>query len=182
MRLRFGVSMAIKGGRTAIVAVEVKEGRDPNDQRLVHTFTVGAIERVTPFTVEAAALRIVALMNSVADHEPCVIIDVGSPQGMALRQALRGAYNSRLHRPHAYPGTGARNPLFASFLQAYSAGHVRFQPGIKYREDLDRALVFYMGIGVAKDGVDLSSEDEALVVALGLALFWAKHGPPAAVV
>jgi hypothetical protein len=57
---------------------------------------------------------------------------------------------------------------------------VTFLPGLKFRADLDKALVFYMGGGVSKHGVDLESEDDALVIALGLALTWPKHGASAA--
>lgn len=178
MRLRLGVAMPVKGGRTAIVGTEVRERRDA-ERRLVHDFTIGQVDRVAPFTVEAARDRITGMVKAVADLHPCVIIDVGSPQGMALRQALLGQWSSELHRPHAYPGTGARPILFSSFLQAYSQGRVHFEPNLAYRSDLDRALVFYMGGGVRQDGVELSSEDEALVVALGLSLFWPKHGPMA---
>jgi len=178
MRIRFGAAMPSKGGRTAVVGVEVRDARDPSG-RLVHQFTVGAIERVTPFTVEAARDRVVSMMTSVADTRPCAIVDVGTPQGMALRQALVGAYSRDLHKPHAYLGGTARNFLFSAFLQAYADGRVRFEPGLQYRADLDRALVFYLGGGVRKDGFDLESEDEALVVALGLAMFWPRHGAQA---
>jgi hypothetical protein len=114
------------------------------------------------------------------EHFPCVLIDVGSPQGLALHQSMRTGYDRDLHRPHAYPGTGMRADLFSTFLQAYSAGRVSFQPDLPGRSALDRALVFYMGGGVAKSGVELSSEDEALVIALGLSMTWPKHGSEAA--
>lgn len=166
--------MAPKGGRTAVVGAEVREAKAGG--RLAHEFTVGLVDRVTPSTVEAARDRVVALMTGLEDVRPCCIVDVGSPQGLALAKALRGAYPERLHRPHAYPGTGDRVPLFASFLQAYSSGRVKFMPGLDNRAELDKALVFYLGAGAKKDGVDLASEDEALVIALGLALFWPRHG------
>jgi hypothetical protein len=175
VKIRLGVAMPLKGGRPAIIAAEVLEARDPTG-RLVHGFDVGAVERVTPYSVEAAKARIVAMTTAAKEHLPCVIIDVGSPQGLALHQSMRTGWDRDLHRPHAYPGTGMRGPLFSTFLQAYSAGLVTFQPGLDARSALDRALVFYMGGGVAKSGVELSSEDEALVVALGLAMTWPKHG------
>lgn len=179
MRARFGVAMPAKGGRTAVVGVEVRERRG-SDGLLDHEFVVGYVERVGSYTVDGARERVAALMNAAKDVRPCAIVDVGSPQGLALQQSLRGAYDPELHRPHAYPGAGMRTALFASFLRAYSEGRVRFVHGLAHRADLDRALVFYMGGGTSKDGVDLSSEDEALVVALGLAMFWPKHGPAAA--
>jgi hypothetical protein len=178
VRLRLGVAMASKGGRTALVGAEVRQRRATSG-RLEYDFTVGLVERVHPATVEAARARVAAVMESLADVRPCCIVDVGTAQGLALRQALRGAYKDGLHRPHAYPGHGERVELFAAFLQAYSTERVRFEPGLSHRADLDRALVFYMGGGVGKDGVELASEDEALVVALGLAMFWPGHGQQA---
>jgi hypothetical protein len=167
--------MPLKGGRPCVVAAEVREARDTTG-RLVHAFDVGFVDRVTPFTVEAVRDRVADVMTRLQEHRPCAVVDVGSPQGLALWQGLRGAYPRELHRPHAYPGTGMRGPLFSAFLQAYSGGRVRFEPGLGYRQDLDRSLVFFAGGGVQKDGIDLSSEDEAMVMALGLALTWPKHG------
>lgn len=178
MRLRFGTAMAAKGGRTAIVGAEVRERRS-KEGRLEHTFLVGHVERVTPGTVEAARDRLAGLMTSFADLRPCILVDVGSAQGLALHKGLRGAYPEDLHRAHSYPGTGDRRDLFAAFLQAYASGRVYFLPGLDHRAELDRALVNYLGGGASKSGVELSSEDEALVIALGLALFWPRHGPKA---
>lgn len=170
--------MPVKGGRPAVVGVEVLEGRSP-DGRLEHRFVVGLVERVEPFSVEACADAVVSMRAGVADQRPCVIVDVGSPQGLALHLALRTRTPASLHRPHAFPGTGARSPLFASFLKAYAEGRVTFEDGLRYRHDLDRALVFYQGSGVKKDGVELDSDEEALVIALGLAITWPSHGPRA---
>lgn len=182
MRLRFGVAMPPKGGRTCVIGVEVKEHRDPNTQRLSHEFVVGLVERVTPFTVEAARDRVVDLVGATESARPCVIVDVTTAQGLALQQALRGAYAPALHRPHAHPGTTPKGALFASFLQAYSQGRVTFLPELKYRADLDRALVFYMGGSKSESkqvDIELSSEDEAMVTALCLAMTWPKHGSTA---
>jgi hypothetical protein len=172
--------MPLKGGRPAIIAVEVLEARDPSG-RLLHMFDVGAVERITPYSVEATKEKLIRMVASVKEHRPCVFIDAGSPQGLALHQSMRTGWDKELHRPHAYPGVGIRGALFSNFLLAYSAGRVSFQPDLPGRQALDRALVFYMGGGVAKSGVELSSEDEALVQALGLALTWPKHGPSAAI-
>lgn len=179
MRLRFGAMMPTKGGRTALIGVEVREARDPQG-RYVHEFIVGHVERVSPGTVEAAAGRLRELAGDFADLRPCVIVDTGNAQGEALRAALRQDWPSELHRPHQYPGTGDRKDLFASFLQAYSTGRVRFRPKLPHRAELDKALVHYLGGGVSTTGVELKSEDEALVVALGLAMFWPRHGAKAA--
>ena len=178
VRMRFGVAMAEKGGRTAIIGTEVREARDEAGL-LVHSFTVGFIARVQPFTVGAAVTEISRLMTASAEHEPCTIIDVGTAQGLALHQSGKGAYPSTLHRPHAYQGHGARATLFSAFLQAYTQDRVAFAKDRPHRAELDKALVFFGGSGVKKDGVDLKSEDEALVVALGLSLVWPKHGPAA---
>jgi hypothetical protein len=171
--------MPLKGGRPSIVVAEVRERRDPETAKMLHHFNVGAVERVTPYSVEATAEEVLRIVRVTKEHMPCVLIDVGSPQGLALYQKMRTGYPRELHRPHAYPGTGMRADLFSTFLQGYSAGRVSFEPGLDHRAALDRALVFYMGGGVEKTGVELSSEDESLVVALGLAMTWPKHGPAA---
>ena len=169
--------MAEHGGRAAIAGVEVTERRLA-DGRLEHRFAVGALERPEG-TIEAVAARVRALTAAAAEVRPCSVIDIGSPQGLALRQTLRGAFSSDLHRPHAYPGTGSRRDLFAAFLEAYSAGRIEFAPGLPHRRELDKALVFYLAGEKGKKSVELSSEEEALVIALGLALAWPRHGPAA---
>ena len=179
MKLRVGVAMPLKGGRPSIVVAEVRERRDPDTGRMLHHFHVGSVDRVTPYSVEAAQARIMKIVGATKEHKPCVLIDAGSPQGLALYQSMRTGYPRELHRPHAYPGVGMRPDLFSTFLQAYSAGRVSFEPHLDHRSALDRALVFYMGGGVEKTGVELSSEDESLVIATGLAMTWPKHGPPA---
>lgn len=177
MRVRFGLAMAPKGGRAALIGVEVRERPGPRS-RPVHEFYVGSLERLTG-TVEAAAERLTELMKAAAEVRPCAIIDIGSPQGQALHRSLRGKFPDGLHQAHAYPGTGQRTALFAAFLEAYGDGRVTFAPDLPHRKELDKALVFYMGGGVTKHGLELTSEEEALVIALGLAIFWPKHGPAA---
>jgi len=178
VRLRYGAAMAAKGGRTAVVAVEVREGREPGTGRLVHRHHVGHLERAEPFTVDEARDRLLRLTLATADVQPCTFIDVGTPQGEALARALRGRYPPELHRAHAYPGTGARSPLFAAVLDGLSKGTLTFEPGLPHRAELDRALVFYGG-GKKRQTVELESEDEALVIALGLATTFSTHGPAA---
>lgn len=179
MRLRFGVAMPPKGGRTAIVGAEVRERRGAGG-KLEHEYLVGSVDRVQPFTVGAARARVEELGHAFLDLRPCVLVDVGSPQGLALRQALREGWPKELHKPHPYLGTGDRVGLFAAFLQAYSTERVKFMPRLPHRAELEKALVLYLGGGVATTGAELSSEDEALVVALGLAMFWPRHGARAA--
>jgi hypothetical protein len=166
--------MPIKGGRPAVVAVEIFEGRGP-DGRTTHRYRVGLVERITPYGIEVARDAVRDFMVGAAQYKPCVIVDTGSPAGLALHQALKTALPSSLHRPHSYPGVGARPLLFADFLKAYSEGRVEFVPNLRFRADLDKALVFYQGGGVSKHGVEL----EALVIALGLAMAWPRHGPKA---
>lgn len=184
MRVRFGLGMAPKGGRATLIGVEVQERArfgsyaEGSPRRTEHVFHVGTIERV-PGTIEAASSRLVELMTRAKAVRPCAIVDIGTPQGQALHKMLRGRFPPELHQAHAYPGTGARAPLFAGFLEAYSSGRITFAPDLPHRKDLDKALVFYMGGGVAKHGLELSSEEEAMVIALGLALAWPKHGPEA---
>jgi len=175
MRVRFGVAMAEKGGRAAIVGVEVLESH-AKDGRTLPRFLVGHVVRPEG-TIEGTGDAVEALVSAAKDVRPCVIVDIGTPQGMALRQTLRDKFPTTLHRPHAYPGTGERRDLFAAFLEAYSAGRIEFMPGLAFRKELDKALVFYMGGKKSKTSVELTSEEEALVIALGLALTWPKHGP-----
>jgi hypothetical protein len=175
MRLRVGVAMAPKGGRTGLVVAEVLERRTSLMKR-EYSYIVGHVDRITPPTVEEAADRVVALVRNIADEKPCVMVDTTSPQGVALRVALNERMPAGLHKAHAMEGAGIYKDLFSGFLQTYSASRVAFEPGLDYRGELDRSLVFYMGGGVAKHGFEITSEDEALVVALGLALFWPRHG------
>lgn len=183
MRLRVGAAMPEKGGRAAIVGVEVLRGRDPRGRRAWH-YRVGAVRRVQPGTVEAAAEQVREVIEPAQHLRPCVLVDVGSPQGLALRQHMRNdrehPWPAQLHRPHAYP-RDSRDQLFAGFLEAYADGRVRFLPDLQHRAELDRSLMFYLGRGHKKDGFELESEDEALVRALGLAMVWPSHGQEAKV-
>lgn len=172
MRLHIGVAMAAKGGRTGLVVAEVTE-RALGAMRREYYFNIGHVDRVAPQTVEDAAERVLELVTNVAVEKPCVFVDVTSPQGAALRVALNEQMPKGLHKAHEHVGTV---DLFSGFLTTYSAARISFEPGLDYRGDLDRSLVFYMGGGVAKHGFELTSEDEALVVAIGLSIFWPRHG------
>lgn len=174
MRLRLGVAMAVKGGRTAIIGSEVRESKDGKGRNR-YAFTVGSIDRI-PGTVEGTRDRVLAYMDKLEEHKPCVMVDIGSPQGEALLRAMRDGWSPGIHRPHAYEGIGDRKPLFSAFLHAYSNSRVSIPKSLQHRAALDKALVFFMGAGHAKDGLELASEDEALVVALGLSLVWPIHG------
>ena len=174
MRLRLGVAMAVKGGRTAIVGSEVFEKRNL-DGRTVYSFEIGSIDRI-PGTVEGTRDRVIDYITKLAEFKPCVMTDIGSPQGEALLRAMRDGWPKDIHRPHAYEGVGDRKPLFSAFLHAYSNGRVVIPKKLKHRAELDKSLVFFMGSGHAKEGLELESEDEAMVVALGLSLVWPIHG------
>lgn len=179
MRLRFGVAMPEEGGRPAIVAAEVLLRRGADARRRWH-YNVGLVERVVSPTIQGADERVRELVLPVRDLRPCVFVDAGTPQGMALRRVLRRDWPDReLHRPHAYERTRFDATLFATFLEAYADGRVRFLDGLDHRRELDRALVLYRAGGVSKAGDELESEDEALVVALGLALSFPTHGDAA---
>lgn len=178
MRLRFGVAMPDQGGRPAVVGVEVRRIGDPKARRQWH-FTVGHVERVAPKTVERARERVEEMVERLKEHRPCVFVDVGNPQGFALRRLWRKRWPKEAHFPHAYERTRADTALFSAFLEAYADGRIDFVPGLPHREELDRALVLFKGGGTSKAGYELDSEDEALVTALCLALTWPSHGGPA---
>lgn len=173
MRLRVGVAMPERGGRSALVGVEVLEARQA-DGRLAHKFRVGLAERVAPGTIDAAMARLVSVAVPLSALGACVMVDVTTPQGQALRASVRDSLPPSGHRPHANPGP--RRDLFASFLAAYSQHRVEFVSGLQAGPDLARALVLFGGTGRRKDGDELKSEDEALVVALCVAMSWPQHG------
>lgn len=175
MRIRIGAAMPLKGGRPAVVVAELKEETLPDGRIIIHT-DIGYIDRVTPFSVEAVAGATLGLVQSMIEHRPCVVTDTGSAQGLALYQQLKRILPDEVHRPHSFPGTGKRDMLFSSFLQQYSDDRILWKPGLEYRADIDRALVFFGGVGKSTDGVELSSEDNALVMAVGLAMQYPRHG------
>lgn len=177
MRMRFGVALPDEGGRPAIVGVEVTRNPDPKARRKWH-FRVGHVERVVPKTLEAARDRSEEIARALEPTRPCFFVDVGNPQGFALRRLMRERWPDGVHLPHAYERTRADTNLFSSFLQVYADGMIDFASWIDHRDELDRALVLYRGGGAKKSGYELESEDEALVTALCLALTWAGHGAP----
>lgn len=174
MRMRFGVALPDKGGRPSVVGVRVLRDPDPKALRKWR-FEVGHVERVQPKTIEATAEYLRETVGKLKEHRPCFTIDVGNPQGYALRRLLRQEWPSVVHLPHGYERTRADTALFAAFLEAYADGRVHFRDGLPHREDLDRALILYKAT-TKKDGDELASEDEALVTALCLALTWPVHG------
>lgn len=178
MRIRIGAAMPLHGGRPAVVVSELKEETLPDGTRVIHT-DIGHVARIIPFSVEATSACVADLAKKLIDHRPCVVVDTGSAQGLALYLDLRKQLPADIHRPHSFPGTGKRNLLFTTFLQTYADDRLSFKPGLPYRVDLDRSLVFFGGSGAAKDGFELSSEDEALVLATGLSMQYAKHGATA---
>ncbi len=176
MKLRLGVAMPEKGGRTAIVGTEVRY-RQGEGGRREPLFRIGLVDRVTPGTIQGTRDRVAELLNLLIAHQPCAFVDAGTPQGIALRHALRGQVPRSLHRPHTYPRTSRDQTLFAQFLRAYADGRVTFAAGLEHRLDLDRALALYGGGETKRTGaVEINSEDEALVLALTLSMAFPTHG------
>ena len=175
MRIRLAVAMPEKGGRPAIVVAEVRRSIGKDARRQWH-FTVGHVERVVQQNIEGARDRVLELVTTVVGQKPCVFVDVGTPQGVALWRSIRREWPSNLHRPHAYERTRFETAMFAVFLEAYADGRVEFLGGLEHRKELDRALVLFKGGGIAKASDELESEDEALVIATCLALMWPSHG------
>jgi len=175
MRLRIAVAMPEKGGRPAIVVAEVQRALG-KDGRRQWNFTIGLVERVKRQNIEGARDRVLELAEASISMKPCVFVDAGTPQGVALWRSVRKDWTRRLHRPHAYERTRFETAMFAVFLEAYADGRVKFLGDLDNRKELDRALVLYKGGGVSKVSDDLESEDEALVVATCLALMWPSHG------
>jgi len=181
VRLRIAVSMPEKGGRPTIVGCEVRAAPNAPDSRRRWHFVVGYVERVRKQTIQGARDRVMSLMASAEDERPCVFVDVGTPQGFALRRSLRDAWpkTDEIHRPHAYERTRFDSTMFATFLEAYADGRITFLDDLDFRTEIDRALVLYRSGGVKEAGDELSSEDEGLVHALSLAMMFPTHGTEA---
>lgn len=181
MRLRVAVAMPEKGGRPAVVVTEVLRAPRAPDSRRRWFYVVGRVDRVARQTVEGARDHVLGLVGPVADLEPCVLVDAGTPQGIALRRVLRDSWpdRARLHRPHAYERTRLDHAAFSRFLEAYADARVLFRPEVENRRELSRALVLHRGGGVSESGDELASEDEALVTALTLSMMFPTHGPDA---
>jgi hypothetical protein len=169
--------MPEKGGRPSIVAAEVFRGPDVAGRRRWH-YQVGYVERVADMTVQGAREAVVALTTKISDVRPCVFVDIGTPQGYALRRSFRAGWNEKeLHMPHAYQRLKMETALFAAFLEAYADGRVTFLDHVAFRKDVDKALILYRGGSTSKAAEEMPSEDEGLVSALCLALMWPSHGP-----
>lgn len=180
MRLHVAAAMPEQGGRPTVVAAEVREDPSTDGRRRWH-FVVGHVERVRSQTVQGAAAAVRDSVSRVDRWAPCVFVDCGTPQGVALRQVLRREWpRDRLHPPHAYERTRQDTTTFAKFLEAYADGRVTFLPDLPHRRELDRALILYKGGGVSRSGDELSSEDESMVNALCLAVAWPSHGQSSA--
>lgn len=180
MRIHIAVSMPEQGGRPAIAVTEVRQAPEVDGRRRWH-YVIGRLERVRDRTIQGARDRVMELMQPVQDIEPCIYVDVGTPQGFALRKIMRDGWpeQTNLHRPHAYERTRFDTTMFAWFLEAYSGGRITFRKGLEHRDELDRALILYRAGGVSKAGDELESEDEALVHAVSLSLMFPTHGADA---
>lgn len=175
--------MPEKGGRPTIVAAEVRRAPDKDGRRRWH-FVVGYVERVRKQNIEGARDRVLTLMAATQGDRPCVFVDVGTPQGYALRRSLRDAWTDspEFHRPHAYERTRFDQSMFAAFLEAYADGRITFVNGLDWRAEIDRALVLYKSgakLTTKEAGDELASEDEGLVHALSLAMMFPTHGQEA---
>ena len=100
MRLRIAVSMPEKGGRPAIVVSETRRAIGKDGRRQWH-FTIGLVERVKRQNIEGARDRVLELATAVIKEKPCVFVDAGTPQGIALWRSVRKDWTRSLHRPHA---------------------------------------------------------------------------------
>jgi len=140
---------------------------------------VGHVDRVADQTVQGARDAVTEMVARVADERPCVFVDIGTPQGLALRRTFRAGWSRDLHLPHAYDRQRRETVMFAAFLEAYADGRVLFLDGLPFRRDLDKALVLYRGGHVSKAAEEMPSEDEGLVIATCLSLMWPSHGPDA---
>jgi hypothetical protein len=178
-RLHVGVAMPEKGGRPAVVAAEVRRAPDRAGRRQWH-YVVGHVDRVPLQTIQGARDAVTGMVARVADLEPCVFVDAGTAQGIALRKSMRPGWPEKLHRPHGYERTRFDVTMFAHFLEAYADARITFLPDLPFRRDLDRALVLFRSEGVSKAGAEQLSEDDALVFAASLAVMFPTHGPTAA--
>lgn len=177
MRVHIAVAMPEKGGRPSVVATEVFRGPDVAGRRRWH-YEVGYVERVRDQTVQGARDAVTETATKILDVRPCVFVDIGVPQGYALKRTFRSDWpESLLHVPHAYQRLKMETALFATFLEAYADGRVTFLDDISYRKDVDRALILYRGGSTSKAAEEMPSEDEGLVSALCLSLMWPSHGP-----
>jgi hypothetical protein len=175
--MHVAVAMPEKGGRPSVVAAEVFRGPDVAGRRRWH-FQVGYVDRVADMTVQGAREAIVELTAKIAEIHPCVFVDIGTPQGYALKRSFRAGWNEKdLHMPHAYQRLKMETALFAAFLEAYADGRVTFLDDVRFRRDVDKALILYRGGATSKAAEEMPSEDEGLVSALCLALMWPSHGP-----
>jgi len=182
MRLHVAAAMPEEGGRPSVVVTEVFRAPDIAGRRRWR-FVVGHVERVRDQTVQGAREAVSSIITRISDQGPCVFVDIGTPQGLALRRSFRADWPEKtVHLPHAYPRLPRETALFAAFLEAYADGRVTFLDDVAYRSDLDKALVLYRGGKVSKAAEEMPSEDDSLVVATCLSLMWPSHGPDARIV
>jgi hypothetical protein len=171
--------MPEKGGRSTVSVVEVRRAPDVAGRRRWH-FVLGHLEMVPSQSIEGVRDRVLDMVTPVRDLDPCVFVDVGTAQGLALRQSMRKVWpDDEIHRPHAYERTKFDNTMFANFLEVYADGRLTIRPEVGFRREMDRALVLYRATGAGTDDL-LESEDEALVHAVSLSLMFPTHGADAA--
>jgi hypothetical protein len=129
--------------------------------------------------------RLLTMARDLRLVRPCLFVDASSGSGAALASALkvergkRGNWPADLHPVHPYVQRGAaRQALLEAILTAYMTGMLAFEEGLVNRDRLEKALASQQSV-VGIDGrVSRKSDDDNLIIALGLAIAYAQHGAP----
>jgi hypothetical protein len=186
MRLHIGVAPG--GGKdhhqASIIFVEHRQvasalpnGRETMDHMVVH------VERQAP-VLEVLRDRILVLARRARPDRPCFFIDAAGGIGTGLVKILTdmrkdNVFPQDIHKPEAYTRRGvARQGLVNAIVEQYGSGRLKFATGLPLQAQLIRALETYES-QVADDGKVSFSGDEEMVIALGLALGYYRHGAPA---
>lgn len=187
LHIACAMSATSRTGQTAVVAVEHRQvAPEEPGKRITWEHLVRHIEQL-PAQVEVAAERLIEMVNDVQEQSPTVLVDIGAGPGRALYDILRehrsaGKYRLRseggmpVWHPIAYAEQGARRQeLLTAILVPYGTDRLRFDvPDEVALGKLTRALALQKAT-VQDDGVTTTSSDEALVVALGLAMRFARY-------
>ncbi len=178
-RIHVGIVLGDSHTRSALVATEHVEMAPalPTGPwgRMRHE--VGHSERLES-AVEVVRARIVDLARSEWPSDLCFFTDCTTAGGFALYKLLRviDGWPEQLHRPHGYFGRGRdRQALLTAILQAMGADELAFDPpgGDARKSELVKALE---NRDVGDDGrLAARTEDEAMLVALGLTLIAPRH-------
>lgn len=180
MRLRLGVVFGAGRERAAIVPVEIVElaPPEPTGPWGRFAYTVGEPEQPESH-LEVLRDRLLQIATDEWPSDPCVFVDASVGPGAALVKVLHDHrdWPEGLHRPHAYLQRGqARQGLLTTILQASGNKQLEFERTAGTAGNpLVKALESYHA-EVSDDGrVSARGENEALVVALGLAIAYPRH-------